>query len=93
MKVDLKRPNRTSKRKGSLEETISYAMYKDDPLRYTVSYRDKDVVRDANLREFMDSEEYLPIPLTRIVQISRQDRIVWKKGQKELAVKHWRAGL
>ncbi len=32
-------------------------------------------------------EEYSAIPLTRITLVSRGDKLVWKKGQKELLVK------
>ena len=63
-------------------------MYRDDPARYTVFYRDKDTVKNANLKEFVEGEEFSPIPLTRIVQVSRDgSQSVWKKGQKELIVK------
>jgi len=76
------------KRKGSLEETISYAMYSDDPGKYTVYYRDKDSVKEASLKEFMEGKYFSPIPITRIIRLSRPDRgTVWKKGQKELLVK------
>ena len=76
-----------SKKKGSLEETVSYATYSDDPRIYTVSYRDKDKIKQASLSEFMNAEDYSPIPLTRIIHISKHGRLVWKKGQKELTVK------
>lgn len=77
-----------SKRKGSLEETISYAMYSDDPDKYTVYYRDKDLIKEANLKEFMESEYFSPIPITRVTKLTRESRgTVWKKGQKELLVK------
>ncbi len=62
-------------------------MHSDDPSRYFVSYRDKDVIKRAKLQDFMGSEEYSPIPLTRITEISKGERVVWKKGQKELTVK------
>lgn len=89
---ELKRPGRrrerVSKKKGTLEETISYAMYNDDPRGYIVSYRDKDEIKEVNLDEFMNAEDYSPIPLTRIAQITKDGKVVWKKGQKELAVKN-----
>ena len=76
------------KRKGSLEETISYAMHHDEPANYIVAYRDKDVIKKTTLQEFMKGEEFSTIPLTRIYQITRNnDEIVWRKGQKELLVK------
>jgi uncharacterized protein (UPF0248 family) len=75
------------KKKGSLEETISFAQYKDNPEDYLVYYRDKDKVKAVNLNDFVNSEEFSDIPVTRIIQISTKDRIVWTKGQKEVLVK------
>jgi hypothetical protein len=87
-KNQLRTKEKSSKRKGSLEETISYAMYKDDPELYIVSYRDKDLIKDASLEEFVESEYFAPVPLTRITQLRRVGRgIVWRKGQKQLLVK------
>ncbi len=82
-----KKVKRAGKKKGSLEETISYAMYKDDPESYVVYYRDKDRVKTATLKDFFSAEEFSPIPRTRILQLSKERRIVWKKGQKEILVK------
>lgn len=76
-----------SKKKGTLEETISFATYNDNPRAYFVFYRDKDRIREIDLDKFMNAEEYSPIPLTRIVQITKHEKPVWKKGQKELLVK------
>ena len=80
-------PRRSSKKKGSLEETLSYAFYKDDPRKFRVFYRDKDKIKEANLKYFFEEEEYGAIPLTRIILVSRLDKPVWKKGQKEVLVK------
>lgn len=75
-------------RKGSLEETISFAMHGDDPRKYIVLYRDKDTEKEAILQDFMQGEEYSVVPFTRIVQIrGADDTVVWKKGQKEVLVK------
>lgn len=74
-------------RKGSLNETLSYAMHKDDPHLYRVSYRDKDMVKTVSLLNFMNSEEFSDIPVTRIMQIIKEESVVWKKGQKEVSVK------
>jgi len=87
MKQVSKSKIRSGKKKGSLEETISFAIYKDDPLEYVVSYRDKDQIKSASLKDFTGSEELSPVPLTRIVQISKKEKIVWRKGQKEILVK------
>jgi hypothetical protein len=76
------------KKKGSLEETISYSIYNDDPTIYSVFYRDKDTIKRANLKEFIESDEYSAVPLTRINLISKKGKIVWKKGQKEILIKN-----
>jgi len=75
------------KKKGSLEETLSYSIYNDDPITYSVFYRDKDTIKRANLKEFFESDEYSAVPLTRINMILKKGKIVWKKGQKEILVK------
>lgn len=87
MKTNRHNLRRISKKKGSLEETLSYAIYKDDPLRYTVSYRDKNKIVEVNLKEFIKNEEYSVIPITRITLLVREGKLVWKKGQKELLIK------
>ena len=88
MKHQIARDLKSKKRrKGSLEETISFAMYKDNSTQYEVSYRDKDRIAKVNLKDFLTKEEFAPIPLTTIIQISKNDDVVWKKGQKEVAVK------
>lgn len=74
-------------RKGSLKETLSYAMHKDRTELFTVSYRDKDKIRTDQLQDFMTKEEFSDIPLTRIVQIRRASEVVWEKGQKQVKVK------
>lgn len=74
-------------RKGSLKETLSFAMHGDDPKLYVVSYRDKNMVRREPLAEFLIAEEFSDIPLTRILEIRRSGELVWEKGQKELKVK------
>ena len=76
-----------SKRKGSLEETISFALYSDDENRYSVTYRDKDIEKIVSLPEFLQSEDLAPIPLTRIIRIARDGKVVWRKGQKSVSVK------
>lgn len=88
MKKESKHLSKISKKKGSLEETISFGMHGDDPKRYKVWYRDKDVIKEASLEDFMGAEDYSPIPITRITKITKDDKIVWSKGQKELIVKN-----
>jgi uncharacterized protein (UPF0248 family) len=81
-------PIKRGKRKGSLEETISFALHKDDSETYRVYYRDKDSIKVAALKEFILSEYFSQIPLTRIVQIKRsENEVIWNKGQKEVTVK------
>jgi uncharacterized protein (UPF0248 family) len=75
------------KRKGSLDETLSYAIHKDDPRLYSVSYRDKDVIKTCLLADFVTKEEFSEIPITRILQISKEGIVVWRKGQKRVSVK------
>ncbi len=85
--MDRHSPKKRGKRKGSLEETISYAIYKDNPFSYVVSYRDKDQIKEATLKDFLNAEEYSPIPFSRVTQVTKLGMIVWKKGQKEILVK------
>jgi len=75
------------RKKGSLEETLSYSIHNDDPSMYSVFYRDKERIKEANLKEFIESDEYSAVPLTRINMILKKGKIVWKKGQKEILVK------
>ena len=74
-------------RKGSLEETLSYALYKEDAELFSLLYRDKDQIKTASLREFLESIEMSDIPLTRIVAIDKAGEVVWKKGQKDVRIK------
>ena len=74
-------------KKGSLQETLSYAIHKDRTELFTVSYRDKDKIKTNSLQDFMTKEEFSDIPLTRIVQIIRDGEVVWEKGQKQIKVK------
>lgn len=75
------------KRKGSLKETLSYALHSDDPKLFFVSYRDKERIRTDPLEDFMTKEEFSEIPLTRIVRIMRKEEVVWEKGQHQVKVK------
>jgi uncharacterized protein (UPF0248 family) len=81
------RTGRKRGKKGSLEETLSYAFYADEPKLFQIMYRDKMTVKKAGLKEFMESEEFSDIPTTRILRITRQGRLVWEKGQKRVEVK------
>ncbi|MDA4129452.1 MAG: hypothetical protein OK457_01655 [Thaumarchaeota archaeon] len=70
-----------------MEETLSYALYKDDPELFSIHYRDKETLKSATLENFLKSDEMAEIPLTRIVSIQRAGSEVWKKGQKSVIVK------
>ena len=76
------------KRKGSLKETLSYAMHKDNPKLFSISYRDKDKIKTDLLEDFMTKEEFADIPLTRILEITRNGNVVWEKGQKQVKLKN-----
>lgn len=69
-------------KKGSLQETISYALHADDKTSYTVSYRDKDVIRWVTLQDFVERADLVDIPVTRILEIKKTGKTVWRKGQK-----------
>ena len=75
------------RRKGSLKETLSYALYRDDTKLFTVTYRDKDQIKTNTLHDFMEKEELAEIPITRILTIIRDGETVWSKGQKQVSVK------
>lgn len=76
-----------TKRKGSLNETLSFALYGDDTLLFTVKYRDKDTFKEVSLDDFMNREDLSDIPVTRIVTVARKGNVVWRKGQKVVSVK------
>ncbi|MGI0091724.1 MAG: hypothetical protein ACREBS_08445 [Nitrososphaerales archaeon] len=75
------------RKKGSLKETLSYAMHKDDPTLFSVNYRDRDAIKTETLSNFMAGEEFYDIPITRIVEIIRDGKVVWERGQKQVKVK------
>ncbi len=60
------------RRKGMLEELLSKAIYADDASAYTVIYRDRDILKELSLEEFLRlSENFQSIPASRIVCIKR----------------------
>ncbi|MDG6904232.1 MAG: DUF504 domain-containing protein [Nitrososphaerota archaeon] len=79
------------RRKGSLKETLSYALHGDDPKLFSVSYRDKEKIRTDALEDFVTKVEFSEIPLTRIVRIMREDEVVWERGQHQIKVKEKRS--
>ena len=76
-----------TKKKGSLKETLSFALYGDNSRLFKVKYRDKNTFKTVELDEFMNREDLKDIPITRIITISRGDEVVWRKGQKEVSLK------
>lgn len=68
------------KKKGRLRELLSKALYHDDILLYTVLYRDFDRIVQVSLNDFLYLSNNLEtIPITRIVEVRRNDEIVYKK--------------
>jgi uncharacterized protein (UPF0248 family) len=68
------------KKKGRLREILSKALYHEDVLLYTVSYRDFERIVQVSLKDFLYLSDNLErIPITRIVEVRRNDEIVYKK--------------
>jgi hypothetical protein len=73
-----------TRRKGKLEEILSKALYADDPHLYSVSYRDFDLVVQVPLLEFLKiSENFEVIPASRIIVVSKDGEILYKKFSTE----------
>ena len=75
------------KRKGSLKESLSFALYGDDPHLFKVIYRDRDLFKEVTLDDFMTRNDLGDIPITRIATLTRKDKVVWRKGQKEVSLR------
>ncbi|MCS6768184.1 MAG: hypothetical protein RMJ59_05325 [Candidatus Nitrosocaldus sp.] len=72
---------RRRRRKGMLEELLSKAIHADDINAYTVVYRDKNVLRELSLREFLRlSENFQSIPASRIVYVRRYGKEVYSSS-------------
>ena len=68
------------KKKGRLREILSKALYHDDILLYTVLYRDFERIVEVPLKNFLYLSNNLEtIPITRIVEVRRNDEILYKK--------------
>ena len=68
------------KKKGRLQEILSKALYHDDILLYTVLYRDFEWIVQMSLKEFLYlSDDLETIPITRIIEVWRNDEMVYKK--------------
>ena len=69
-----------TRKKGRLEEIFSKAIYADDPRRYSVSYRDFESVVQVPLLEFLKlSENFELIPANRIVVVSKEGKVIYRK--------------
>lgn len=67
-------------KKGIIEEIFSKALYSDNPLNYTVIYRDFENYKEVNLQEFVSlSEHFQLIPITRIIKIQRGNETLYQK--------------
>ena len=68
------------KKKGRLREILSKALYHDDILLYTVLYRDFERIVEVPLKNFLYLSNNLEtIPITRIIEVWRNDEMVYKK--------------
>jgi hypothetical protein len=72
------------RRKGRLEEILSKALYADDPHLYSISYRDFDSVVQVPLLEFLKiSENFEVVPASRIITVSKDGEVLYKKFSAE----------
>jgi hypothetical protein len=68
------------RKKGKLEEILSKAIYADNPTMYIISYRDFNTIISIPLLEFIEiSHNFEIIPATRIIQITKGERIIYQK--------------
>ncbi|MGE0243466.1 MAG: DUF504 domain-containing protein [Nitrososphaeraceae archaeon] len=68
------------KKKGKLQEILSKALYADNPAAYLILYRDFNTLISIPLLEFIDiSHNFEIIPATRIIQIIKEDKIIYQK--------------
>ena len=67
-------------RKGRLGEIFSKALYADDAILYSVSYRDFENIIEVSLPEFLEiSENFELIPQSRIVLVKKGIEILYRK--------------
>jgi hypothetical protein len=72
------------RKKGKLQEILSKAIYADNPAMYIISYRDFNTIISIPLLEFIEiSQNFEIIPATRIIQITRGERIIYQKKISE----------
>ena len=71
------------KRKGRLEEIWSRALHHDDPVHYSVIYRNFDQEVEVSLPEFIDtSENFQTIPATRILAVRKDGHTIYEARKK-----------
>jgi hypothetical protein len=67
-------------KKGKIEEIFSKALYADDPLMNTVTYRDFEHLKQVNLKDFIVlSENFQLIPVSRIIKIQKGKTTLYQK--------------
>ena len=67
-------------RKGRLEEIFSKALYADDAVLYSVSYRDFESIVEVPLQVFVElSENFQLIPQSRIVLVKKGHEVLYSK--------------
>ena len=70
-------------KKGIIEEIFSKAIFADDSESYKVTYRDFENLREISLKEFVkESNNFQRIPITRIMSIEKNHRILFEKNRK-----------
>jgi hypothetical protein len=76
------------KKKGKLQEILSKAIYADNPTIYIISYRDFNKIISIPLLEFIKiSQNFEIIPATRIIQITKGEKIIYQKRISEYKYK------
>ena len=72
-------------KKGIVEEIFSKAKFSNDIELYFVSYRDFQKIKEVSLLEFIkESENFSKIPISRIVQIRKNNTILFEKVSKKV---------
>lgn len=70
-------------KKGIIEEIFSKAIFADDTKLYKVTYRDFEKLRKVSLDKFVkESNNFQTIPITRIMSIEKNHRILFEKNRK-----------
>lgn len=71
-------------KKGIIEEILSKAKFADDPQSYRIVYRDFKNLREMSLPRFIiESDNFQTIPISRIVQIKKDNTVLFEKTKTE----------